>query len=86
MKAIEYSDGSVVNNPVICIWDDLHTERPGFYRAFWCADADATTGSTVIGYASPGGSFRTIKEAARDALSRYPGTPVYRNGKPVKLD
>jgi len=70
---------------VIQIWEDLHEERSGFYRAFWCDSADATTGCPVIGYASAGGSHRTIKAAAREANRLHPGVEIYRNGKEVKL-
>lgn len=83
MKTISYSDGSRIENPVIQIWDDLHTERSGYFRAFWCADKDAMTGSPVIGYCSPGGSQKTVFGAAREALRYHPGTPVFRNGRPV---
>jgi hypothetical protein len=68
---------------VICIWEDLHAERSGYFRAFWCDSPTATIGSPVVGYASAGGSFRTIKAAAADAIQRHPGETVYRNGKPV---
>jgi hypothetical protein len=81
---ISYSDGRTVPDCVIQIWDDRHEERDGFYRAFWCATPDASSGSPVVGYCSPGGSFRTIKAAARDALRRYPGERVYRNGREVR--
>lgn len=81
---ITYSDGRTVPS-VIAIWDDLHHERPGYYRAFWVAETDVTgNGSPVVGYCSPGGTFRTIRAAVADAKRRYPGTPVYRNGREVR--
>ncbi len=66
---------------VIQIWDDLHNERPGFYRAFWCHDSEDSTGSPVVGYCSPGGTHRTIRAAIAEC--RYLGytDPVYRNGR-----
>jgi hypothetical protein len=82
-QRISYSDGSVVENAVPVVWEDLHEERSGFFRAFWAASPDATTGSPVIGYCSSGGSHRTIKAVAREVLRLYPGETVYRNGKPV---
>ena len=80
---ISYSDGSTIKNVVIQIWDDWHTERAGFYRAFWCADKDGYTGSPVIGYCSPGGTYRTIRAAVAEALRLYPGEQVFRNGKRI---
>lgn len=87
MKKVSYSDGSVIHNPIIQIWDDNHCERSGFYRAFWCATKDSTSGSPVIGYCSPGGSQKTIRAAMYEALRFHPGTEVYRKGRllnPVK--
>ena len=84
-KDISYSDGSVVKNAVIVVWEDLHNERSGYFRAFWAATPEATTGSPVIGYCSPGGSHRTIKAVAAEARRYHPGETVYRNGRPVKL-
>ena len=75
---------STVDNPVIQIWDDLHTERSGYYRAFWCAGPDATTGSTVIGYCSPGGSHPTVRATVAEVRKLHPDTKIYRNGKEVK--
>src|SRR5262250_2012188 len=51
---VQYSDGTIVKNCVVQIWDDLHTEvRGNWYRAFWCATPVADCGSPVIGYCSP---------------------------------
>jgi hypothetical protein len=84
MNEIRYSDGRVIKAPVIQIWDDLHTERRGnWYRAFWCESPFSTSGSPVIGYCSPGGSQKTIRAAANEALRLYPGTQAFRNGKVV---
>jgi len=66
---------------VIQIWDDLHTERSGFYRAFWCDSDDASIGSPVIGYCSPGGSHRTIRAAIAECRRLGYSDPVYRNGR-----
>ena len=65
----------------IQIWEDIHTERPGFFRAFVCAGPDSDSGSPLVGYCSPGGSFRTVKATAADARKRLPGVPIYRNGR-----
>lgn len=82
--SIKYNDGRTVNDAVIAIWEDLNTERPDCFRAFWVSESsDMTTGSPVVGYCSPGGSYRTIRETVADALRRYPGTPVYRNGRRI---
>lgn len=85
MKDISYSNGSIVKNAVVVIWRDLHTERSGFFRAFWSDSPNGTSGYPVIGYCSPGGSHKTCKAVAREILRFYPGETVYRNGKPVKL-
>ncbi len=82
-KAISYSDGRVVENPVVQIWDDLHNERAGYFRAFWCASADATSGSPVIGYCSLGGSHRTIRATVAEVRQYYPDAEIYRNGRAV---
>lgn len=82
-RDISYSDGRMVPQCVVVVWDDYHTERSGYYRAFWAASPDATSGSPVIGYCSPGGSHRTIRAVAREVHRYYPGETVYRNGKPV---
>lgn len=66
---ISYSDGRTVKGAIIQIWDDLHTERSGYYRAYWCESPEATTGSPVIGYCSPRGPHRTIKAAAQECSS-----------------
>lgn len=83
-KSISYSDGKVVNNPVVQIWEDLHTERSGYYRAFWCSGPDATSGSPVIGYCSRGGSHRTIRATVAEIRKLYPNAKFYRNGREIK--
>lgn len=57
------------------VWDDLHSERPGFYRLFW-ASPGGRTGTPAIGYCSPGGSYRTIKAAIADGQRRFGETAV----------
>lgn len=69
--------------PVIQIWADLSVERTGYFRAFWCESADATSGSPIIGYCDSGhdgrwGSYPTIKACAAAARQLYPGVPIYR--------
>ena len=81
---IEYTSGLVVPDAVTVVWDDYHTERSGFYRAFWCAEPDANTGSPVVGYCSPGGSHRTVRAVAAEVRRLYPGTVIYRNGREVR--
>lgn len=80
---IYYSDGSSILNPVIVVWEDLHNERADYKRAFWAASPEATTGSPVIGYCSPGGSHRTVRATVLEVRRLYPNTPVYRNGRAV---
>jgi hypothetical protein len=82
-QTLHYSDGSKVDNPVVQIWDDLHTERSGYFRAFWTASPNATCGSPVIGYCSPGGSHRTIRATAYEIRRLYPDAKIYRNGRLV---
>jgi hypothetical protein len=81
MTDIHYSDGSTVKSAVIQIWDDLHCERAGFYRAFWCASADEGCGSPVVGYCSPGGTHRTIRAAVAECRRLGYTDPIYRNGR-----
>lgn len=81
MATIHYSDGRTVENAVIVIWDDLHTERSGYFRAFWAQSPDASSGSPVIGYCSPGGSHRTIRATAAEVKRLHPYDPIYRNGR-----
>ena len=69
---------------VVQIWDDLHTERIGYFRAFWCEDSTATVGSPVIGYCSSGGSHRTVRATAYEVWRMYPDADIYRNGRRVK--
>lgn len=82
MRDISYSDGRVVPS-VVQIWEDRHTERAGYYRAFWCASPTADTGSPVIGYCSPGGSHRTIRACVAEVRRYHPGERCYRNGREV---
>jgi len=70
-------------NQVIAIWEDLNNERPGYFRAFWVDSPDSTIGCPVIGYWSPGGSHRTIKETAIEARRYYHDAEIYRNGRKV---
>jgi hypothetical protein len=78
---IEYSDGHVVEHAVVAVWEDLHTERSGYFRAFWVSDpVNPGTGSPVMGYCSPGGSHRTIGAVVREVARYYPDAEVYRNG------
>ncbi len=87
MARIAYTDGSVLENAVIQIWDDISSERAGMlYRAFWCDGPDATTGSPVVGYCSPGGSHRTIEECVRECRKLGYSDPIYRNGRLLKDD
>ncbi len=80
--SISYSDGRTILCPVVQIWDDLHNERAGYFRAFWCESPDATTGSPVIGYCSAGGSHKTVRACVAEVL-RYYDADIYRNGRLV---
>ncbi len=66
---------------VLVIWDDSHAERSGYFRAFWSDAPNGTVGSPAIGYCSPGGSHRTIRETVREIRRQFPNQVVYRNGK-----
>ena len=57
------------------VWDDLNNERPGFYRLYWVIPGE-TTGCPAIGYCSPGGSYRTIREAVADGRRRFGETAI----------
>jgi hypothetical protein len=80
---ITYSDGSSIVDPVVNIWDDLHSERPGALRAFWSAkpDPDAESGSPVIGYCSPGGSHLLVRKVAAEVWRYYPDARIFRLGR-----
>lgn len=80
---INYSNGRTVDNAVIQVWEDLHTERSGFFRAFWTDGPDATTGSPVVGYCSSGGSHRTIRATVAECRALGYSDPVYRNGRKI---
>ena len=74
---------------VILIMEDWHSERSNCFRAY---EADSTTAFLMfplIGYCSPGGSYRTIRETLEHASKRVPsGTEIYRgwhSGKPARL-
>lgn len=73
-------------DPVIQILEDLHNERAGYYRAFWSDTPDSDIVVTVLGYASPGGTHRTIKATALEAWRYYPLARIYRNGKEIKYN
>jgi hypothetical protein len=83
-NTIMYSDGSVVTNAVVQVWDDLHNERAGYYRAFWTDGPEATSGSPVIGYASAGGSYRTVRAVCAEVWRLHPDARIYRNGRELK--
>lgn len=84
MKALHLSDGTVHPEPTIVqIWEDLHNERAGYFRAFQCASVNATSGCPVIGYCSAGGSHRTIRAVVAEVRKYYPGERCYRNGREV---
>ena len=86
MTTIHYSDGTVITDAVVQIWEDRGVERAGYYRAVWCESPDATTGSPVIGFCSPGGSHRTITATAAEVWRYYPDARVYRNGREIRRD
>lgn len=65
---------------VAVIWEDLHTERVGYFRAFWSDSPDGHIGCPVIGYCSPGGSHRTIRAVVAEFKRRYPNELIYRRG------
>ena len=82
MTTISYSNGQVIENAVIQIWDDRNNPRPGYFRAYWCADGNkGTSGSPVIGYCSPGGSHKTIRACVAELRRLHYHDPIYHNGK-----
>lgn len=68
---------------VIQVWDDLHNARDGYFRAYWTNGPEATTGCTVIGYCSPGGSHRTIRAVVAEVRRLGYTDPIYRNGRRI---
>jgi hypothetical protein len=84
MRTIAYSDGTA-RPSVIAVHEDNHTERSGYFRAYWSDRPDGTgNGCPVVGYCSPGGSHRTIRATVAEALRLYPGEEVWRNGRRIK--
>lgn len=81
---VQYTNGLVLDPACAVIWEDLHCERSGFYRAYWGDGPDATSGSPVVGYCSPGGSHRLIRQVVAEFRRMYPGEPIYRNGRLCK--
>jgi hypothetical protein len=81
---IHYTSGKTISFPVVTIWDDLHNERAGYFRAFWSDSPNPDSGSPVIGYCSPGGSQRTIRACAAEIWRLYPDARIYRNGREIK--
>ena len=57
------------------VWPDLHNERAGYWRLFWVVPGEST-GCPAIGYCSPGGSYRTIREAVADGRRRFGETAI----------
>lgn len=78
-RDISYSDDTT-KTCRLAIWDDLHNERSGYYRAYW-ESLDGETGSAVIGYCSPGGSHRTIRACLAEVRRMGYTDPAYRNGR-----
>lgn len=85
MTDISYSSGLKVQEAIIQIWGDMHSECAGRYRAFWCSSPGDDCGSPVIGYCSSGGSHRTIIATALEVRRMYPHDPIYRNGRLLKI-
>lgn len=66
---------------VVSIWEDLHEERPGFFRAFEVSEPNATSGFPVFGFCSPGGSHQTIRATAAEVWRHFPEARIFRNGR-----
>jgi hypothetical protein len=81
---IEYSNGHVVDPAVVVVWDDLHNERAGYFRAFWSDSPEGGSGSPVFGYCQAGGSHRTIRAVVSEVARAYPDEPIYRNGRKLR--
>ncbi len=65
---------------VILIMEDWHQEQAGFFRAYEATSVSAPTMFPLVGYASHGGSYRTIRETVAHASKRVPpGTHIYRS-------
>ena len=75
------SDGTVWENAVAVVWEDLNAERPGYFRAFWTDSPDGKVGCPVVGYCSKGGSHRTIRQVVAEFKRLHPAEPIFRNGK-----
>lgn len=71
----------MVPTRTIQIWDDMHNEQPGYFRAFACDSPHASIGSPVIGYCSPGGSHRTFSAVVAELRRLGIHDAVYRNGR-----
>lgn len=71
---ISLSNGETKIGCRLEVWDDLHEECRA-YRLFWVVPGE-TTGTPAVGYCSPGGVYRTIREAVADGLRRFNETAV----------
>lgn len=60
---------------VLEVWPDLNNERPGFWRLYWRVPGESCA-VPAIGYCSPGGTYRTIREAVADGQRRFDETAV----------
>lgn len=80
---IHYSDGSA-RPSVITIREDLSTEQSNMLRAFWSDEPDGEGGgSPVIGYCSPGGSHRHVRDVVAEVRRLYPDEEIWRNGRRI---
>lgn len=71
-----------MSHPCIIIDEDLHAERAGWFRAFFAsAGPDSQFVCSVVGYASPGGSHRTIRECVREVRRLGYNDDIYRLGR-----
>ncbi len=78
---ISYSNGMTKDNQIAIINEDLNTEKPGFYRAFWADSPDANFCSPVIGLGSQGGSHKKIKDVVSEFKRLYPNEKIFYKGK-----
>ena len=74
MQTIHLSNGTQ-HEARLEVWNDLHAERAGMYRLFWVNPGEST-GTPAVGYCSPGGSYRTVREAIADGERRFGETAV----------
>jgi len=71
----------VTDHSVIIIEEDRNNQAAGYKRAFYADTPRSDVMVTVIGYSSPGGSFRSVSRVVSHIRQYDKTTPIYRDGR-----